>query len=161
MRFMHYFCGRRWRGIQRKKRCWTCRCRLVYNHSTPFLLLGSLMADELNKEELSVTYIKSNHFRVVHADGMFGGPTPRGLIHMDIYSERQPIPQQAVYKVAVQESGEGLIGEEIRERRITRETNVVREVELGIVLDVNVAKSLMAWLAKMVNAIEQQKADKE
>ena len=25
-------------------------------------------------------YIKSNHFRVIHADGVYGGATPRGFI---------------------------------------------------------------------------------
>ena len=41
---------------------------------------------------LKADYIKSNLFRVVVADGAFGGLTPRGNIHIDFWSERRAIP---------------------------------------------------------------------
>ena len=42
--------------------------------------------------EVEFDFIKSNFFRVIKADGAFGGVAPNGAIHMQIFSERQPIP---------------------------------------------------------------------
>ena len=55
------------------------------------------MAEQgINGQQTSIDfhYIKANSFRVVHADGVYGGPTPRGYIVMNFYSERAPIPQK-------------------------------------------------------------------
>lgn len=104
-------------------------------------------------KQFKADYIKSNHFRVVHADGAFGGLTPRGYIQMEIWSERQPIPKQATYRI-VQEGDGPVTGEEIRDARIVRDA-IVREVEVGIVLDIPLARSLVEWLKGRIAAFEK------
>ena len=74
--------------------------------------------------EIAFDYIKSNFFRVIHADGAFGGLAPNGNIHMALFSERQAIPTKVVYSV----EGTG-IGPEISDKREEREA-LVREVEV-------------------------------
>ena len=50
--------------------------------------------------QLKFDYIKSNFFRIVYADGIYGGPTPRGSnLQMVFWSQRQAIPQQVIHKV--------------------------------------------------------------
>lgn len=44
-------------------------------------------------EKLNFHYIKSRHFRVIHADGAFGGVTAKGYIHFAFYNERGAIPR--------------------------------------------------------------------
>jgi len=89
--------------------------------------------------QINFHYIKSNNFRVVHADGAHGGVTPRGDIHMALFNERNPIPVRITNKIAEN----GTLGEEIG--RSMRD-GIVREVEVDVILDPEVAKSIANWL---------------
>ncbi len=98
-------------------------------------------------------FIKSPAFRVIHADGMFGGPTPRGDLFISFYSERFPIPTSALYEV----TSAGELGEEIRSEREGRK-GVVREVEVGVKCDLEVAKAFAKWLQQKIEEIEKLQA---
>ena len=43
-------------------------------------------------DELPIHYVKSNFFRVVCADGAWGGFSPGGRLIINFYNERAPIP---------------------------------------------------------------------
>jgi len=101
-------------------------------------------------ERVRFDYIKGNLFRVIHADGVVGGVTPRLNIHMDVWSERLPIPKQVVHEV----KPDGTLGEELKHERTTRDA-IVREVEVGVVLDLALAKSIIQWLKEKVDQIEE------
>ena len=49
-------------------------------------------------ESINFDFVKSNDFRVIHADGCFLGTTQTGVA-ISFYSERQPIPRRLVHKV--------------------------------------------------------------
>lgn len=105
-------------------------------------------------------YIKSNHFRVIHADGVYGGATPRGFIHMDFFSERSPIPRKVTQKV----TASGQLGEEIAAES-ERKEGVVREVEVGVMISLEQARSLTKWLEEKIQlletALKQQRQEEE
>lgn len=112
---------------------------------------------DFKAQTIKFDYIKGNYFRVVHVDGAFGGNSPRGDIRMSVWNERWPIPKQTTYKL--QEGGK--LGDEIREERITREA-VVREVEVELVMDIEVAKTIQEWLKDKINKAEAEiKASEE
>lgn len=96
-------------------------------------------------KKIEFHYIKSPLYRGIHVDGGFGGLTPRGLLHLSLYSERKAIPQITVH--AVKESTEkGIrLGDEIREERVERE-GIVRELEISLYMDMNAALTLRDWL---------------
>ena len=104
------------------------------------------MADPSTK--LRFHYIKSNGFRVVHMDGAHGGITPRGTIFAAIYSERAPIPEMTVHTI----SAEGTISEENRDERKAKE-GMVREVEIGLMMDLSAAQSLHQWLGEKIKTL--------
>ena len=113
-----------------------------------------LVTDQIEKpQEVSFHYIKSNLFRVVHVDGAIGGASPRGLIQINFYSERQPIPKQTVHALV-----DDKLGEEIRERRISRD-GIVREIEVGAMLDLNGAMSLYVWLEEHIKILQSVKSE--
>ena len=59
--------------------------------------------------ELEFDFEKSNFFRVIHVDGVFGGISPgSNLLHMAIYNERQPLPKKVFHKL-----DKGVLGQEI------------------------------------------------
>ncbi len=94
-------------------------------------------------------YQKTNQFRNVRIDGIFGGITATGNIQMDFFSERNPIPKALVFPI----SPAGVLGDEVEEDRQTKD-GVVRDVEFSSVIDVDKAKALVSWLNDKIQAIE-------
>lgn len=110
------------------------------------------------QNEVEFHYIKSNHFRVIHGDGVYGGVTPRGFIHLNFFSERAPIPQKITHEVTVS----GQLGKEISAEG---KEGIVREVEIGVVISLEQAQSLTKWLQEKIQLIEtaskQQRQEEE
>jgi hypothetical protein len=101
-------------------------------------------------------YIKSVFFRVLHVDGALGGITPRGLLHIAFYNERQAIPQTVFHPI----SEEGRLGEEISDRRVTK-GGIVREVEADVLMDERAAAELYKWLGERLADLKRLKAESE
>ena len=85
----------------------------------------------------------------VHVDGAFGGITPNGHIDINLYSERNPIPTLVFHPLT-----DGKLGDEIRSERVTRD-GVVRELEVGAVMDVRAARGLRDWLTSQIEELEK------
>lgn len=111
------------------------------------------MPDEPNR--VTYHYIKSNHFRVAHADGVWGGVTPHGTIHANFYSERGPIPSRIVHEIR-----DGSIGPEVIEEREVK-SGPVREVEVGVVMDLATAKAFRDWLDEKIQGLQQALEEEE
>jgi hypothetical protein len=95
-------------------------------------------------------YIKSNYFRVVHVDGAFGGFSPQGKIFVSMFSERPPLPDATFQTVEG-----GVLGKELVEHRQAGDEGVVRELEVGLAMDVSVAKGLVDWLNERIEIAEK------
>lgn len=98
---------------------------------------------------IQYTFVKSNLFRVVHSDGVYGGTTPTGQINLFFFNERFPLPQQISHSFT-QAAG---IGEELRDARITK-TGIIREVEANMVMSLDSAKTLHQWLGDKIVELE-------
>jgi hypothetical protein len=105
-------------------------------------------------DQLRIEFVKSSLFRVVHPDGAFGGTTPRLELFIDFYTERFPIPKVLVYGT----SPDGAPADEIIAERESKE-GIIRESEVGIVLDLPVAKSFAEWLNAKVAELEKAHAE--
>lgn len=98
-------------------------------------------ASEKKKQQIEFDFLKSAFFRVIKADGVFGGLTPNGSgIHMGFYSERHPYPQKITHDLT--EAG---LGPEHRDRRVGR-TAIVRELEVGVSFDIATAIVIRNWI---------------
>jgi hypothetical protein len=94
-----------------------------------------------DKDKVKFHYIKSNDFRVIHTDGMFGGLTPTGDIFVSLFNQRPPIPQITVQ--AIKETGE--LGDEILAERVSKD-GIIRQLEVGILMRPDVAEAMVKWL---------------
>ena len=103
-------------------------------------------------DKLRIEYKKSNSFRVIHADGAYGGTSPRLQLFIAFYSERFPIPQVLTYEI----SDTGAPVREIPSERESKE-GVFREVEVGVMLDINAAKGFAAWLNEQIAELEKRR----
>lgn len=94
--------------------------------------------------EVPVHYVRSPHFRTMHADGVLGGIMPSGrAMNIVFYSERIPFPQEETYDV-------GLEGKMSKPRVRKGPKGIFREIEIAVVLDYEAAKALMLWLHQVV-----------
>ena len=82
-------------------------------------------------------------------DGAHGGITPSGGIFAGVYNQRAPIPQVTIHGV----EGDN-VSEEIREERQSKE-GIVREVEVGLVMDLATAESFYKWLGERISKIKE------
>jgi hypothetical protein len=98
---------------------------------------------------IRVHNIKSNHFRVIHADGVWGGVTPHAMFHMVFFNERQAIPQELVMEV------QGTNLTELRDRRVGKE-GFVRELEVEVLMDLSTAQVVRDWLTRNLEQAERQ-----
>ncbi len=97
--------------------------------------------------DLDFHYIKSNLFRVAHADGAFGSIMPQGNLHMMFFAERPVIPNVIKYHLLPT----GQLGPEgSRESK----TGVVREVEVDVIMSVAAAKGVRDWLDQRIREME-------
>ncbi|MCI0553464.1 MAG: hypothetical protein L0287_21155 [Anaerolineae bacterium] len=100
--------------------------------------------------EIEFQFEKSNLFRVIHVDGVFGGISPGSkLLHMAVYNERQPIP-----KVVTHRLDKGTVGQEILEKREGRH-GLFREIEADLIISEETAVALRTWLDGKINEFQQ------
>lgn len=95
--------------------------------------------------QVEIDFIKSNLYRVVRGDGVFGGLSPNGSIHLGFYSERVPYPQKIFHKV-----DGGVLQPEDVDKRHGRTANILREMEVGVSMDIGQAMVLRTWLDEKI-----------
>lgn len=97
---------------------------------------------EIIPQVMKFHFIKSNFFRVVHADGVWGGVAGRGDIHISFFSERPPLPKVS----SVEISPDGTF----KESNIETKSGVIREVEVDVVMNLDTARVFHTWLSQKI-----------
>jgi hypothetical protein len=107
----------------------------------------------LPPKQVQVSYIKSTVSTVLHADGVFGGPTPHGLLYMAFFSEHAKIPDTTQY--AVDEVAKTF-------KPVTqpnREPGWVREVGGEVIMSLQFARSFRDWLNNQITILEHPRPE--
>ena len=100
---------------------------------------------EVPTGELPIYYVKSNYYRVIHVDGIYGGGSPTvGNIMMTVFNHKIPLPEKAVNDAQ---------GKEIREKRVVK-YGLENELEASLVMDLNTGKVLHQWLGDTIKITE-------
>jgi len=90
--------------------------------------------DEQEQTNVTVEYSKAEGYRNTHGSGAFGGVTPQGNIKMDFYTE---------YQTPRPEAEEGPV-------------QIERELQFGVVMNLNEAESLVDWLERKVERLKEE-----
>lgn len=98
-------------------------------------------------------FIKSNLFRVIYVDGVWGGIRPDFTFHMSLYNERHAIPRT----IAVDFDPENLSAGQTVE--VEERDAIVREVEVCAILDIPTAQAMRDWLNAHLEMAEKQLAE--
>jgi hypothetical protein len=96
----------------------------------------------------------SSNFREIHVDGALGGLTPKGLININFFAERFPIPKSTDFEIL---NGNSL-GERLGDSSDSKD-GIIREYEFGVYMDVDTAKELMNWLNEKIQQAEIIKSE--
>lgn len=101
-------------------------------------------------ETVDFHYIKTNNYRTYHVDGIFGGLTPDAKkIYIELFVQRSATPKRVQYEVV-----DGRIGEETGDREGLE--GLVREVESGLIMDLEVARVLRDWLSRKIESVDKE-----
>jgi hypothetical protein len=99
--------------------------------------------------QIKFDFLKSNYFRSIHADGVWGGVNGHLEIAMAFFSERPAIPQQITVPIE-----NGKFGNELEDKRVGRDA-VIRDVEISVTMNVEVARSFRQWLDERIRAVDE------
>lgn len=94
-------------------------------------------------------YIKNHDFKTVEGSGIFGGLTNNGQININFFTDRAPIPKKIVLEV------DPSSGKIIREVERESKEGIIREVQFGVLLNIESAKNIVEWLNQKIE--EHQK----
>ena len=104
---------------------------------------------EKKSKDLPIHYIKNEEFKTVFATGAHGGITLNGLLNVNFYCDRTVIPRKSQLKV----DDNGLISEVDTEGR----DGGIREVQVGVLMDISTAKNIINWLDSHIKTLENAK----
>jgi hypothetical protein len=99
--------------------------------------------------EIKQHFVKNNDFKTVPGSGVFGGITSSGLINMVIFTERVPLPENIIVEI---DDELGTIKREVS-REIKQGT--MRELQMGVLFDIETAKATANWLNSHVESLEK------
>ncbi|HEX9650479.1 MAG TPA: hypothetical protein VGA21_07955 [Cyclobacteriaceae bacterium] len=108
------------------------------------------MGQNGNPKKIEIKYVKTGGFRIYHIDGFFGGLTPQGKIYFEPYIDKFHTPKSSTYPI----EKDGSLGVELRDFR-SSEKGGLREIEAGLILDINIAQSLVVWLQGKIDEYNQ------
>lgn len=97
---------------------------------------------------LKLKYLKSHDFKTSLATGVYGGVTTNGMINVNFFTDRTVIPDSQTIEVNEK-------GVSIGPPKDNRDSDLVREVQFGAMMDVNTAKVVVAWLDSKIEEFER------
>lgn len=117
----------------------------------------AVITKQPNIKKVRIEYIKPADYAPKYATGSIGGPTPKGDILINFFMDLSGIPNSQLFNVE-----EDKLGKEILEKRIPSiiqngdTTTLYRQVQSGVILSLNEAKTLSKWLEEQISLVEKQ-----
>jgi hypothetical protein len=109
------------------------------------------MTDEEQKktiDRIRFVYQKARHHRTLHADGVWASVTPQLEIQFAFFNNLKPMPNEAIHSVG----DDGAIGAEITPQA---PEFIIRETDVTVVMNREVAKSMVDLLNRMVHEADE------
>lgn len=94
---------------------------------------------EISKEKLNIAFKKGPEYKIFPATGAYGGPTPQGEILCNFYVEYRESPESITLEIDAR-------GKTQEVERKHAPQNFVRELQVGILLRPDIARSIGNWL---------------
>lgn len=109
---------------------------------------------EQASKTFNVAFTKAPFFRTIQADGSWGRISPSGMIHLSFFNDCHPLPVIAKHNI----EQDGKLSEEMNlvgpVTANKEEVNMVRQIELDVVLSLEVAKIVRTNLDNFIKILE-------
>ena len=105
-------------------------------------------------KNIKIKYLKSHDYKVTLATGVYGGITNNGLINANFFTDRPAIPDFQTIEVDDK-------GRAIGKPQDVKDSDLVREVQFGTLLDIRTAKVVVAWLDAKIEEYEKHFKDED
>ena len=102
------------------------------------------------RRELTFHFTKAPDYRIFAANGVHGGVTGRGDFKFDLFVESPQLPDTVTHSI----TPDGLGPETGRE---PAQADIVRESQVGVVMQVEQARSFAHWILERIKLADQQK----
>jgi hypothetical protein len=93
--------------------------------------------------EQLIRFERAKDYRIVGSTGVWGGINPQGEVFFDFFVDRREPPQEITLEVI---DGTG------KEQERKGGTNIIRELQVGVLLHPRTAYSIGTWLMEMAKA---------
>ena len=110
---------------------------------------------EQESPKMPVTYKYDDNYRVIPANGLYGGITPRGDLRIDFFVEYQDIPKQGEFAYEVQPDGS------VKEVQKSKRKQFVRTMQVGVMIPGNQVPSFAQWFQDKVEKLKLTQAQIE
>ena len=106
------------------------------------------------EKKLTFKYKYPDNYNPLYINGAQGGINVQGEIVANFYFERVPLPNSITQEL----NGEGVLGKVVATEPNDLTNSVLRYVQSGIVMNLEVAKQVYTWLGGQINILESQKS---
>ena len=106
------------------------------------------------ENKITFKYKYSDDYNPQYINGAQGGVNVQGEIVANFYFERLPLPNSITNEI----SNDGVLGKEMATEPKDLHNSVLRYVQSGVIMNLEVAKQVYAWLGKHIELLENQKA---
>lgn len=106
------------------------------------------MSNKNEDKKIVFRYEKKADYKVIYANGIHGGISPRGEFKFDLFTEYSKFPDEVIHSKVP----DG-IGPEID--RNPKNLPIIREAQVGIIMSVESAKSIARWIMQHINDYEK------
>ena len=103
-------------------------------------------------DEISIEWEYDKNYRMVPANGMWGGITPRGDLRIDFFVESMPVPDSGAGKLLNDGSGRYTERQEASEK-----VTVVRQIQVGVMVPSQQVQSFMRWFQDKAQKVKASK----
>ncbi len=97
---------------------------------------------------VKIKYLKAHDFKTCLTTGVYGGLTGNGLINVNFFTDRAVIPDHQ--EVDIDDKGRTL-----GVPKDFKDSDLVREVQFGTMMDINTAKIVVAWLDSKIEEYDR------
>ena len=106
-----------------------------------------------NSKEIEFAYEYDPGYRVVAANGAWGGATPRGDFRLDFFVESLALPERITHEVLADK-----LGKEVA--RTPDKRLISRRLQVGVLLSLKEVKSIADFLNEQLKVVQKITEDK-
>jgi uncharacterized protein YuzE len=99
-------------------------------------------------KKIEIKYLRAYDYRASVSTGVYGGITPTGLISANFYIDRIAVPDSE--EIEVSEDGK-VVGQPV----VHTGAHLIREVQHGVLMDLNSARVIVNWLNGKIVELEK------